>query len=129
MGFLGEDKPSSSDGIKGWKIAHDILDLRGCVAIRWSDGRFVGARNSGAVELWTSEDDPAPEPAQMFTLLRASDNQLAIKTGYGKFISPEGVDCKLRAVTEAVGLLEQWQPVFQDGKTALLSGAKSGCIH
>lgn len=77
------------------------------------------------MELWASEDAPNPEPAQMFTVIRPNETQIALKTGYGKFVSVDNIQCKLQALTEAVGPLEHFEPVFQEGKCAMLSGGKS----
>ena len=48
---------------------------------------------------------------------------MAFKSGYGKYLSV-GKDGKVTGTAEAVGPMEQWEPVFQDGKLALL-GANS----
>ncbi|XP_003740289.1 protein FRG1 homolog [Galendromus occidentalis] len=112
----------------GWRKATSVGQLKGTIAVRWSDGRFIGAKDNGSLELWVSEDAPNPEPAQMFTVIRPNETQIALKTGYGKFISVDNIQCKLEALTEAIGPLEHFEPVFQEGKTAMLSGAKNNFV-
>ena len=45
------------------------------------------------------------------------DQRVAFKSGYGKYL---GVDAKERMVgrADAIGPMEQWEPVFQVGRVA-----------
>ena len=57
------------------------------------------------------------------TTLQVNDSKVAFKSGYGKYLSVSK-DGKVTGTAEAVGPMEQWEPVFQEGKLAL-QGANS----
>ncbi|XP_068633826.1 protein FRG1 homolog isoform X2 [Battus philenor] len=61
-----------------------------------------------------------PSPEEIFTAFPAGENKFALKSGYGKYlgVSKDGV---VTGRSDAVGPMEQWEPVFQDGQTAILS--------
>uniref|UniRef100_A0A3B4GEV2 FSHD region gene 1 n=2 Tax=Pundamilia nyererei TaxID=303518 RepID=A0A3B4GEV2_9CICH len=65
-------------------------------------------------------DDEGPDPPEQFTAIKLSDTRIALKSGYGKYlgISSEGV---VMGRSDAIGSMEQWEPVFQDGKIAFLA--------
>ncbi len=54
-----------------------------------------------------------PAETEVLTCVRISDQKIALKSGYGKYLS---VDSKGRVVgrSDAIGSKEQWEPVFQD---------------
>nr|XP_046181813.1 protein FRG1-like isoform X4 [Oncorhynchus gorbuscha] len=64
-------------------------------------------------------EGPDPPPEQ-FTAIKLSDSRVALKSGYGKYlgITSEGV---VVGRSDAIGSREQWEPVFQDGKMALMA--------
>lgn len=59
-----------------------------------------------------------PDEEEIFTAMCASTNQIALKTGFGRYLS---VDSKKRLVglSEAIGDQETFLPVFEDDKLAL----------
>ncbi|CAD6188297.1 unnamed protein product [Caenorhabditis auriculariae] len=64
-------------------------------------------------------DGEGPNPEEIFALVKTSDDtKVSFKTGYGKYIGVD-TDFQLIATAEAIGVREQFQFVFQDGKTAL----------
>lgn len=60
-----------------------------------------------------------PDPEEVLLAVRLSDDKVALKSGYNKYLSVER-DGTVRGISEAVGPNEQWEPVFQDGQMALL---------
>ena len=54
-----------------------------------------------------------PAETEVLTCVRVSDSKIAIKSGYGKYLS---VDSKGRVVgrSDAIATREQWEPVFQE---------------
>ena len=54
-----------------------------------------------------------PDPAEEFTVVRVSDTKIALKTGYGRYVSVNAAG-ELVGRTEAIGPRETWEPVFED---------------
>jgi protein FRG1 len=67
--------------------------------------------------IYISGEGPAPE--EILTALKISETKIALKSGYGKYlrVDKEGV---VTGRSDAVGPMEQWEPIFQDGRMALL---------
>lgn len=53
-----------------------------------------------------------PEPEEIFTALAINDRHIALKSGYGRYLKVEK-DGIITGRSEAVGGLEQFEPVFQ----------------
>nr|XP_015200841.1 PREDICTED: protein FRG1 isoform X2 [Lepisosteus oculatus] len=68
----------------------------------------------------TLSEDEGPHPPEQFTAIKLSDSRIALKSGYGKYlgINSEGL---VVGRSDAIGSREQWEPVFQDGKMALMA--------
>lgn len=66
-----------------------------------------------------------PSPEEILTAVKLSDSKIALKSGYGKYlcVQPDGA---VVGRSDAIGPLEQWEPVFQDEKLALL--ASNNCF-
>ena len=54
-----------------------------------------------------------PDPAEVFTIVRVSENRIALKTGYDRYVSVNSAG-ELVGRTEAIGPREMWEPVFED---------------
>ncbi|KAG8231434.1 hypothetical protein J437_LFUL000151 [Ladona fulva] len=67
-----------------------------------------------------SNHGDGPSPEEILTAVRVGDSKIALKSGYGKYIRVEAGTGKVVGRSDAIGALEQWEPVFQDGKMALL---------
>lgn len=52
----------------------------------------------------------------MFTLVQLSENKIALKSGYGRYL---GVNSSGEVIgkAEAVAAREQWEPIFEDVST------------
>ena len=63
-------------------------------------------------------DPPAPE--EIFTAFPIGETKITLKSGYGKYL---GIDKNGIVVgrSDAVSALEQWEPVFEEGKLALVA--------
>ncbi|XP_023190368.1 protein FRG1 isoform X2 [Xiphophorus maculatus] len=70
-------------------------------------------------------DDEGPDPPEQLTAIKLSDTRIAFKSGYGKYLGINS-DGLVMGRSDAIGSREQWEPVFQDGKMALL--AANGCF-
>lgn len=105
----------------GWWKVEKIEDISGSIAIEFGNNSYVSALDNGLFTIGAPHGDgEGPSPEEIFTAFPAGDNKFALKSGYGKYlgISKEGV---VMGRSDAVGPMEQWEPVFQDGKTAILS--------
>ncbi|KAL6080773.1 hypothetical protein STEG23_016046, partial [Scotinomys teguina] len=69
--------------------------------------------------------DEGPSPPEQFTAIKLSDSRIALKSGYGKYLGINS-DGLVVGRSDAIGPREQWEPVFQDGKMALL--ASNSCF-
>ncbi|XP_055061681.1 protein FRG1 [Misgurnus anguillicaudatus] len=120
----GEDKP---DIVGGWWAVKSLGEITGTVAIEMHNNSYVHALDTGLFTVGAPhKEDEGPDPPEQFTAVRLSDSRIALKSGYGKYlgINSEGI---VIGRSDAIGSREQWEPVFQDGKTALLA-ANSGFI-
>lgn len=53
-----------------------------------------------------------PDPEEIFTAFPINDRKVAFKSGYGKYLKIEK-DGMVTGRSEAVGGMEQWEPVFE----------------
>jgi len=54
-----------------------------------------------------------PDPPQIFTLVKVSDNKIAIKSGFGRYVSCS-TSGELIGRAEAIGPRELWETVFEN---------------
>ncbi|VDD82587.1 unnamed protein product [Mesocestoides corti] len=84
---------------------------------------YLSASDDGFINLGPPRkagETPAPE--EIFTAVKVSETKVAFKTGYDKYLTADtGAQNLVTAAADAIGPREQFEPVFQDGKTALLS--------
>ncbi|NP_001187983.1 protein FRG1 [Ictalurus punctatus] len=114
-----EDKP---DVVGGWWTVRNLGEISGTVAIEMHSRSYVHALDTGLFTVGAPHtgDDEGPDPPEQFTAIKLSDSRIALKSGYGKYlgINSDGV---VIGRSDAIGSREQWEPVFQDGKMALLA--------
>ncbi|PAV86448.1 hypothetical protein WR25_18658 [Diploscapter pachys] len=108
----------------GWRKVKNDFDLKGGtqIAIESASGNrtYLMALDNGTFTVGPPHDkgDP-PSPEEIFALVKTPDEQkISFKTGYGKYVGVDS-DGKLIATAEAIGSRERFQPVFEEGKTAL----------
>ncbi|KAL8621069.1 hypothetical protein ACOMHN_040594 [Nucella lapillus] len=103
----------------GWWEIQKFKDLTGNVAFEIGDRTYISALDNGLLTLGPPRSEgEGPDPIEVFTVLKLGETKVAFKSGYGKYLS---VDMERRVVgrSEAIGNREQFEPVFQDGRTAL----------
>nr|XP_054329606.1 protein FRG1B-like isoform X6 [Pongo pygmaeus] len=66
-----------------------------------------------------------PSPPELFMAVKLSDSRIALKSGYGKYLGINS-DGLVVERSDAIEPREQWEPVFQNGKIALL--ASNSCF-
>lgn len=103
-----------------WWAVSEMSEIGGCVSIEMSPQCYVQAMDNGLFIMGPPHDEgEGPAPEEILTALRIDDRRIAIKSGYGKFLTVSADD-KVMGRSDAVGSRENWEPLFQDGKLALL---------
>lgn len=109
------------DIVAGWWCVSGFGDITGTVAIEMQTNAYIHALDTGLFTVGAPHnEDEGPDPPEQFTAIKLSDSRIALKSGYGKYlgITSEGV---VVGRSDAIGSREQWEPVFQDGKMALMA--------
>ncbi|BET01166.1 FRG1-like family [Nesidiocoris tenuis] len=105
----------------GWGKVDHIRDMAGAVAIEFENGCYVCALDNGLFTLGAPhQPGEGPSPEEILTAVVVNDRKVAFKSGYDKYlgVTKEGT---VTGRADAIGALEQWEPVFEDGKLALQS--------
>lgn len=110
----------------GWWEVKKFEEITGPIGIEFSPHCYVASLDNGLFVL--GGPHPAgegPSPEEILTAVKVSDTKIALKSGFGKYLRvlPDG---SVVGRSDAIGTLEQWEPVFQDGKLALL--ASNNCF-
>lgn len=108
------------DSIKhgGWWRASKFEDIIGSVAIEFGKQTYIKSLDNGLFTIGAPHEGDGPSPEEIFTCVTINDRHIALKSGYGRYLKVEK-DGIITGRSEAVGALEQFEPVFQDGKMAL----------
>ncbi|XP_037940092.1 protein FRG1 homolog [Teleopsis dalmanni] len=105
----------------GWAISKDFSDLIGAVAIEFRENSYIKALENGLISLGLPHlHGEGPHPEEIFSVLPVNGDKISFKSGYGKYLGIEK-DGKITGRSDAVGIMEQWQPLFEDGKMSFLS--------
>jgi len=117
-----EDPHQSEDVLRhgGWWFADEISEITGAVAIEVAPMQYMKGEDNGLFTLSESKSPgEGPFPEEILTAVKLGDTKIALKSGFDKYLS---VDTKGRVVgrSDAIGPREQWEPVFQDGKLAIM---------
>lgn len=103
-----------------WKVAK-IEDITGPVAIEFGKHTYVKALDNGLFTIGAPHADyEGPYPEEILTAVVINERKIAFKSGYGKYLRVEK-DGNVTGRSDAIGAMEQWEPVFQEGKMALQS--------
>uniref|UniRef100_K7GJ30 Protein FRG1 n=1 Tax=Pelodiscus sinensis TaxID=13735 RepID=K7GJ30_PELSI len=104
-----------------WWAVKNFGEITGTVAIELDKGAYIHALDNGLFTLGAPhKEDDGPSPPEQFTAAKLSDTRIALKSGYGKYLGINS-DGLVVGRSDAIGSREQWEPVFQDGKMALLA--------
>ncbi|KAM3865532.1 protein FRG1 [Diretmus argenteus] len=113
-----EEKP---DVMGGWWSVRCFGEITGTVAIEMQSNSYIHAMDTGLFTVGAPhKDDEGPDPPEQFTAIKLSDSRIALKSGYGKYLGINS-DGLVVGRSDAIGSREQWEPVFQDGKMALMA--------
>jgi len=105
----------------GWWACEKYHEVSGPLAIQFPTGCYMKAMDNGKFVLGPPHGDgEPPAPEEILMALKCGEGKISLKSGYDKYLrlSKSG---HLAGVSDAVGALEQFQPVWQDGRTALLA--------
>ncbi|XP_069780633.1 protein FRG1 [Narcine bancroftii] len=121
-----EQEEQVVDIVGGWWAVRNFGEITGSVAIEMGKGTYIHALDNGLFTLGAPhKDNGIPDPPEQLTAIKLSETRIALKSGYGKYmgINSDGI---ITGRSDAIGSREQWEPVFQDGKLALL--ASNSCF-
>lgn len=99
--------------IGGWRKTKEISEMTGTVSIEFQNQMYMKALDNGLFILGAPHDQgEGPSPEEIFTAFRINDTKFALKSGYGKYISVDK-NGTVTGRSDAVGVMEQWEPIFQ----------------
>ncbi|XP_055373357.1 protein FRG1 homolog [Condylostylus longicornis] len=105
----------------GWWKVTTTTEVIGSVAIQFGERTYIKALDNGLFTLGSPHDiGEGPAPEEILTAFSINEKKVSFKSGYGKYLKVEK-DGMVTGRSEAVGSMEQWEPIFEDGKMALLS--------
>ncbi|XP_013394469.1 protein FRG1 [Lingula anatina] len=112
------------DAVKhgGWWEMKNFEEIAkaGSSAIEMGNMAYMLALDNGLFTVGpTREIGEGPNPEEILTAIKVTDTKIALKSGYDKYISVDSVG-RVAGRSDAIGSREQWEPIFQDGKLALL---------
>jgi protein FRG1 len=83
------------------------------VAVQFGNKTYIKALDNGKFILGAPHNDgDGPDPEEILTAIKVNDTKIALKSGYGKFLSLEK-DNTITGRAEAVGAMEQFEPIYQ----------------
>ena len=104
----------------GWWAAEKIFEVAGPVAIQFPNSCYVKAMDNGKFVLGPPHGDgEPPAPEEVLMALRSGDGKISLKSGFDKYLRIDKAGYLL-GVSDAVGGLELFEPIWEEGKCALL---------
>lgn len=105
----------------GWWSVNELKEITGAVAIEFGDHCYVKALDDGSLTLGAKhEQGQGPDPEEIFMAIKINEEKIALKSGFNKYLKVSSSNGQIMGISDAVGLMEQLEPVFQDGKLALM---------
>lgn len=103
----------------GWWKVDKIEEIKSEVAIEFLPSIYARALDDGSIVL----GDPhppgeGPDDEEVFTSIHASNNHIALKSGFGRYLSIDRQK-QIVGLSEAIGEKELFFPVFESNETAL----------
>jgi len=103
-----------------WWTVSKFDEITGCIAIELTPNSYMRALDSGLFTLGPPHPKgEGPSPEEILTAIKVNETKLALKSGYGKYLRVNA-DGSVVGRSDAIGSMEQWEPVFQNGKLAIL---------
>jgi len=105
----------------GWWMCKEVSEISNQIAIQFGEHRFVKALDDGTFTLSAPHlKGEGPAFDEEFSAFIVNETKIYIKSGFGKFLKPEA-DGVVTGRSEAAGEKEIFEPIWQDGKMALLA--------
>ena len=104
----------------GWWKSSTVTEITGPVAIEFGEHSYIKALDDGTFTLGAKHsENEGPDPEEVLVAIKVNETKVSFKSGFNKYLRCEK-NGKLLGVSDAVGAMEQFEPIFQDGKLALL---------
>lgn len=105
----------------GWWHCKEFRHISGPVTIQFKNCH-VKTLDDGGFTLGAPHDQgQGPDPEEVLLAVKVTEDKIALKSGYNKYLKVDASGV-VRGISDAIGPHEQWEPIFQEGKTALLAG-------
>ena len=93
--------------------------MTGAIALEVAPFSYVRSLDNGLfIASAPHASGESPDQEEIVTAVRVSDNRVALKSGFNKYLSIDSQD-RLIGRSDAIGTKEQFEVVFQDGKIAI----------
>lgn len=104
----------------GWWVTEKTHEISGPVALQFSNGCFMKAMDNGKFVLGAPHDEgDQPSPEEVLMAMKCGEGKFSLKSGFDRFLRLNKLG-QLAGVSEAVGGLEQFEPIWEDGKCAIV---------
>jgi len=104
----------------GWWACAKTTEAMGPVSLQFSSGCYMKALDNGRFCLGAPHDDGAPpDPEEILMAMKVGDDKISLKSGYDKYLRLDKTG-QVVGVSDAVGALEMFEAVWEEGKMALL---------
>jgi len=104
----------------GWWAADKYHEISGPVALQFPNGCYMRAMDNGKFVLGAPHGDgEPPSPEEVLMAMKCGEGKISLKSGYDKFLRLNKLG-QLAGVSDAVGGLEQFEPIWEEGKSAVL---------
>jgi protein FRG1 len=98
----------------GWWRTTSFRHITGPVALQLRPSSYVRTLDDGGFTLGAPHGDgDGPDPEEVLLAVRVNDTKVAFKSGYEKYLRVDGRTGALMGVSDAVGPMEQFEPIFQ----------------
>lgn len=90
------------------------------MALEFGNHTYVKALDNGLFTLGPPHDEgEGPSPEEILTAVPIDESRIALKSGYNKYLRVEK-DGIVTGRSDAIGAMEQWEPIFQVSNSYLL---------
>merc|ERR1719309_285619 len=104
----------------GWWRVDSYPHVVGPVALQFYNGAFMKALDNGKFFLGSVHDEKqGPEPEEILMAIKIGEGKFSLKSGFDKYLRLDK-SAKLIGVSDAVGAMEMFEAVWEDGKMAVL---------